>query len=104
MEEGSEPIAAKPYRLSATLLTRDRDKALAVVSELGLDRVPDVKGRIRLLLWPDEVPLLLERGCELQLHRVLPVAPLEPRLIRTDAEVKDELTKRLRGVRRKRGA
>lgn len=98
MEDDSTKDASTQYRLSATLLTRKRAAALAAVSELGLDRVADVKGQIRLLLWPEEVPLLLARGFELHLHRAIPVAPLDPKRIRTDQEVRTTLERRLRGL------
>lgn len=100
MEEGSQEGTAKHYRLSATLVARDRKKALTTVSELGLDRVPDARGQIRLLLWPEDVPLLLARGFEVLLHRAIPVAPLDPKLIRADKEVQADLTRRLRGIRK----
>ena len=102
--QGSDEGRSTQYRLSATLLARDRGKALLAVTELGLDRVPDVKGKIRLLLWPEELRLLLARGFEVQLHRAIPVSPLDPKLIRTDKEVQDDLERRLRGTRRKGGA
>lgn len=100
MEEGPQKGTAEQYRLSATLVARDRKKALTTVSELGLDRVPDAGGQIRLLLWPDEVPLLLARGFEVLLHSAIPVAPLDPKLIRADKEVKADLTRRLRSIRK----
>lgn len=100
MEKGSQKATATQYRLSATLVARDREKALTTVSELGLDRVPDAGGQIRLLLWPDEVPLLLARGFEVLLHRAIPVAPLDPNLVRADKEVQADLTRRLHGIRK----
>ena len=100
MKAGSQKGTAEQYRLSATLVARDREKALKAVSELGLDRVPDAGRQIRLLLWPDEVHLLLARGFEVLLHRSIPVAPLDFKLIRADKEVQTGLTRRLRGVRK----
>ena len=99
MEEAANIGTSVQYRLSATLLTgKKRDAALVAVSELGLDRVADAKGQIRLLLWPEEVPLLLARGFELHLHRAIPVAPLPPKLIRRDQEVRATVERRLRGM------
>lgn len=98
MAEPAHEGTSAQYRLSATLLTGKRDAALVAVSELGLDRVADVKGKIRLLLWPEEVPLLLARGFELHVHRAIPVAPLAPELVRTDQEVRATVERRLRGM------
>jgi hypothetical protein len=92
--------SAGSVRYSATLTTRNHAKAIQVVSELGLDRLPDAKGQIRLLLWPEELPLLLERGIEVHLHRAIPVAPLNPRLVGTDKQVQADLERRLRGIRK----
>jgi len=90
-------------RFHATVLVDSRPKGLALVSELGLDRLPDDKGMIQVLITPDEARRLLDRGVQLQLHSALPVAPLDERLILTDKQAKQALEKRLKGVPRQGG-
>lgn len=98
MEEGSPRETPAQYRLSATLIARNRAAALEAVSELGLDRVADMEGQIRLLLWPHELAPLLERGFELRLHRAIPVRPLDKKRIFSDEEAKATVERRLRGL------
>jgi|SRR6267154_6782675 hypothetical protein len=87
-------------RFSATVLAKDRDHALAIIFDLGLDRLPDFKGEIRLLIDANDAQRLLERGLQVLLLKSVPVAPLNPKLIYTDAEARAALDKRLKAVRR----
>jgi hypothetical protein len=61
-------------RFEATLGDMPYRKALATVTAMDLDRLPDVEGRVRLLLTPDDARRLLERGVPVHLERAHPVA------------------------------
>ena len=98
------PESSTPCRFHATVLVDSRHKGVALVSELALDRLPDRKGRIQVLITADEARRLLDRGVELQLHSAVPVAPLDKRVILTDEQAKQALEKRLEGVTRQGGA
>lgn len=90
-------------RFLATLPTAARTQVLAAVAELGLDRLPDARGRIQLLISADDARRLLDKGIEVHLHAAIPVAPLEKRLILSDEQARNALEKRLKGVPRKGG-
>lgn len=72
MEEPANKATSVQYRLSATLLTGKRKPRWRRCPSSGSNRVADAKGKIRLRLWPEEVPLLLARGFELHVHRAIP--------------------------------
>ena len=84
----------------ATTGTRSRRRALSVAGQLGLDRLPDVSGELRLLLSPENARQLLERGFEVQLLAAIPVAPLDKSLIMSDARARAWLEKQLKGTAR----
>lgn len=98
------PESSPPVRFHATVLVDSRPKGLALVSELALDRLPDSKGMIQVLITAEEARRLLDGGVQLQLHSALPVQPLDKRLIFTDKQAKQTLEKRLKGVARQGGA
>jgi hypothetical protein len=68
------------------------------IAYLDLDRVPDPKGRFRVLIDPEQVQALVNTGVEVRLHRVAPVQPLHPRLVVEDAEAREWLDRRLEGI------
>ena len=70
--------------------------ALAGVSELDLDRVPDPSGGIRVLVEPSDISRLVAQGFEVRLHRAVPVQPLDPGLVTADEDNLSWLTARLR--------
>ncbi len=100
MDEKS-PAAEDKFRYSASIPAGNRAKSLQVVSELGLDRLPDSKGKIQLLLSPNDLRRLLERGQPVLLHAILPVAPLDPNLVHSEEAFKARLEQRLRSIGRK---
>jgi len=100
MDEKS-PAAERKFRYSASIPTGNRTKSLQVVSELGLDRLPDSKGKIQLLLSQNDLRRLLERGQPVLLHAIVPVAPLDPKLIHPEEAFKAQLEQRLRNIGRK---
>ncbi len=98
------PGSPESFRFHATVIVDSRAKGIALVSELGLDRLPDRKGKIQVLITAEEARRLLDGGAQLQLHSAVAVAPLDKSLILTDEEAKQALEKRLKGVPRKGGA
>jgi hypothetical protein len=92
------------YRFTAVVTKPARREAMRVVSELGLDRLPDRGGKIHLLITADDARRLLERGVQVELLSVTPVAPLNPSLVFTDEAARADLARRLKGVPREGGA
>ncbi len=100
----SESNSRQPYRFTAVVTQPARHEAMRVISELGLDRLPDRNGKPHLLLAPDDARRLLERGVRVELISVSPVAPLGPSLILTEEAARADLERRLKGVPRAGGA
>jgi len=78
-----------------TDLAASAQDAVAGISELDLDRVPDPAGGIRLLVDPTDISRLVAQGYEVRLQRAVPVQPLDPALIAADADVDSWLADRL---------
>jgi hypothetical protein len=97
------PESSGPFRFHATVLVDSRTKGIALVSQLALDRLPDRKGKIQVLITAEEARRLLDRGAQLQLHSAVAVAPLDKSVVFTDEEARQALEKRLKGVPRKGG-
>ena len=95
--------AAPAHRFEATLGPATRARSLATVEDLALDRLPDVDGKVRLLLSADHARELVSRGFEVHLLGTIPVAPLAPSLVMTDKQSKAWLEKQLKGIPRKGG-
>lgn len=95
---GHEATAA--IRFEATLGPASQARALAVSADLALDRLPDVKGKVRLLLSPDDARRLLEQGFEVHLLAAIPVAPIAEALVMSDRQSQDWLEARLKGIPR----
>jgi hypothetical protein len=94
------PVGA--LRFEATLGPAARAKALAAASMLDLDRLPDAQGQVRLLVSADDARRLLEQGFEVHLKAAVPVAPLAPSLVMSDAQAKTWLEQQLKGIPRQR--
>ena len=90
----------RPYRFTAVVTWPARREALRVISELGLDRLPDRSGKLHLLIGADDARRLLERGVRIELRSVTPVGPLSPSLVFSDDAAHADLERRLKGVRR----
>ena len=96
------PDEASPaHRFEATLDPATRARSLETVEDLALDRLPDVDGKVRLLLSPEHARELLSRGFEVHLLGTIPVAPLDPSLVMTDKQSKAWLEAQLKGIPRK---
>ena len=96
----AQPVAV---RFEATLGATPHPKALAAAAALDVDRLPDVNGKVKLLLSPDDARRLLEQGYEVHLTAAVPVAPLDPALVMSDTDAKHSLDQQLKSVRRKGG-
>lgn len=99
----SRTAQAPTVRFEATLGATPHPKALAAAAALDLDRLPDANGKVKLLVSPDDARRLLEQGFEVHLTAAVPVAPLAPDLVMSDAEAKNWLDRQVKGVRRKGG-
>ena len=99
-----DPTAAEStFRYSAMIPAGNKAKALRLIEELGLDRLPDARGRIRLLLFPDDLRQLVERDQSVLLQAVVRVKPIDRKLVYTDEEFNKVIKKRLLGGKRKKG-
>lgn len=104
MAMSSKPSAEKPeLRFEATLGPLPRGRAIAAAAALDLDRLPDVNGKVRLLISPADAQRLLDQGLEVRLMAAVPVKPLDPTLIMTDAQSKRLLEAQVKSLRRKAG-
>ena len=104
IQAGSQAGSQQSARFSAVVTRPARREALAIVSELGLDRLPDLQGKIHLLLTAGDAERLVQRGVQVELLSVTPVAPLDPKLVFSDEAARADLERRLKGVPRKGGA
>jgi hypothetical protein len=87
-------------RFEATLGATPHAKAAQAAATLDLDRLPDAKGEVKLLLSADDARRLLEQGFEVHLKAAIPVAPLAKDRIMTDAQAKRWLEGQVKGLPR----
>ena len=90
----------RQLRFEATIHQGERERALSRVADLDLDRVPDPRGDVRLLISPDELAQLLDEGYEVRLYRTVRPQPLHPDLIVGDDEAVRWLEERVQGIPR----
>ena len=88
------------HRFEATVHPGERETPLERVADLGLDRLPDREGGVRVLIDADDATRLLEAGYEVRLVRALPVQPLDPSLVMDDESAQALLDERTRGLKR----
>ena len=91
-------------RFEATVHPGEKERALARVADLDLDRVPDPRGDVRLLVTADELAQLLDEGFEVRLHRTIRPQPLSPDLVVSDEEAVAWLEERVQGIPREEGS
>ena len=108
MTQDSQPPNAlederRNARFEATIHHGDRQLALEGVADLGLDRIPDPDGGVRVLVTAQEAIELVWRGYEVRLLRVHPISPLNPALVPDDASVMEWLEQQVRGIERREG-
>ena len=78
-------------------------KAVLAAADLDLDRLPDANGKVKLLLTADDARRLLEQGYEVHLTSAVPVAPLNQKLVMTDAHATRWLEQQVKGIPKKGG-
>jgi hypothetical protein len=100
----SKDTATSAFRFVAALPEESRSKALSAAAELALDRLPDAQGKLQLLISADDARRLLERGIQVHLQAVLPVTPLDQKLVFSDKAASTLLERRVKSVARKAGA
>ncbi len=94
----------RQLRFEATIHQGERERALFRVADLDLDRVPDPRGDVRLLINPDELARLLDDGYEVRLYRTVRPQPVSPDLIMGDDEALQWLEERVQGIPREEGS
>lgn len=87
-------------RFEATVHPGERDVALAQVSDLDLDRIPDPQGGVRVVVTAEELAELVRRGYEVRVFRTVPIEPLDPSLIQSDEDARRWLDERVAGIPR----
>lgn len=92
--------ASHGLRFEATVHQGDRERALARVADLDLDRVPDPQGDVRLLIDADELAALLDDGYEVRLFRTVRPEPLPADLVVSDDDAVRWLEERVQGIPR----
>lgn len=88
-------------RFEATVHTTTRSLDLGGVDALDLDRVPDPEGGVRMLVGPEDMARLVAAGFEVRVQAVVPVRPLDPRLVSGESDVRawfDDQTMDARGA------
>ena len=84
-EERQERDAALlKMRFGATIHPGRRAKTKDWADDLGIDRIPDSKGRVRALITVEDLVKLLDQGLEVRLYRAYAYGPLDPALIVTE--------------------
>ncbi len=76
---------------------RPGPEAVARISALDLDRIPDADD-VRLLVTMEDAARLVDQGFEVRLLRAVPVQPLDADLIASDDQARDWFDDRVRGV------
>jgi hypothetical protein len=97
------PGRAPAVRFEATLGAAPHAKAVTAAAALDLDRLPDAKGKVKLLLTADDARRLLEQGFEVHLTAAFPVAPLAKGLVMSDTQAKNWLEEQVKGLPRQGG-
>lgn len=91
-------------RFEATVLPGERQLSLHRVADLDLDRIPDPKGDVRVLISAEDAEKLVAQGYEVVLLRVQPVQPLGPKLVSDDDSASAWLEEQTRGIERQEGS
>jgi hypothetical protein len=89
-------------RFEATLHPGESGRAHLELDQLGLDRVPDPEGGIRVLVTVDDLIRIVDRGFEVHILRAYPVRPLARDLITDKASVEAWLEAQIQGIARRR--
>lgn len=90
-------------RFEATVLPGERQLSLQRVADFDLDRIPDPKGDVRVLISAEDAERLVAQGYEVVLLRVHRVQPLE-RNLASDEEPSAWLEQQTKGIQRQGGS
>ena len=74
------------------------------VSDLEVDRLPDLEGVPRFLVSAEELEQLRGRGVVVDVAEEMPTQALDPDLVYGDAEAMADLERRLEGIEREDGS
>lgn len=96
--------AGHEWRFEATVHPGEGERPLARVADLDLDRVPDPRREVRLLVNAEELADLLDQGYEVRLHRTVRPEPLSPELVVSDDDAVRWLEERVQGIPREEGS
>jgi len=102
--KASSGAAGHELRFEATVHHGEKERAFARVADLDLDRVPDPRGDVRLLVSRDDLAKLLDEGYEVRLYRTVRPQPLSPDLVVSDDEAMRWLEERVQGIPREAGS
>jgi hypothetical protein len=98
VQQPTPPEHGQP-RFEATIHPGEAgEPGLDRVAELDLDRIPDPEDTVRVLVNLEDIAQLVQQGLEVRLHRVVPVQPLDPRLISGDDQVRAWFDERIRAT------
>ena len=100
------PAAAAGHelRFEATIHQGAKERALSRVADLDLDRVPDPRGDVRLIISAEELAQLLDEGYEVRMHHTVRPEPLSPDLVVSDEDAVRWLEERVQGLPREEGS
>ena len=87
-------------RFEARVLPGEQRLSLQQVADLDLDRIPDPKGDVLVLITAQDAEKLLARGYEVLLLRAHRVQPLAPELVADDDSVSTWLEEQTKGIER----
>ncbi len=91
-------MSAGDVRYEATIHAKRKDVDEDALARLGLDRVPDPKGLMRVLLTAEDLARVIELGFEVRIQHAHPVRPLDRKLVARDDAVRRSLQEQLRGL------
>lgn len=97
-EPPQQPADRPATRFEVTLQPGAGQRSLAEVADLDLDRVPDPRGGVRLVVSAEEVDRLRSAGYAVTIEAERAVQPLDPSLVMDDDAARGWLDGRLAGT------
>ncbi len=99
MDKGTKPPGG--MRLEVTVHPGAEQKSLDAVYDLDLDRIPDAKGELRILVTEEQLEELVARGYEVRQLKSYPVQSLDKSLIMDDETAVGAVEQQLKSLRQK---
>lgn len=103
-EPPDDSIPSGGMRLEVTVHPGAEQRSLDGVYDLDLDRIPDPKGELRVLVTEEQLKELVARGYEVRQLKSYPVQPLDKSLIMDNETAVGAVERQLEGLRQKGGA